>query len=148
MVWKKSSKINGQTHADDYYNQGSLISFYTNPSNARYCGLNGGFEINNFSEPSDTMTCTLTMPEEKPLIYTIEKLKKPFRLKLNGENIQNGASVVIGNASTVWPYTTHQQDSLILEKGRKLKKKFVKGVPTKFILINPDGSATKESYTR
>lgn len=133
---------------DDYYNEGSLLNYFTTPSNARYCGLNGGFEIGNFSEPFETMTCTVTMPQEQPQINSIEKLTNPFRLKINGTNIQNGASVVIGNDSTVWQYVSYQDGFIILEKGKKLKRKFPKGIPTKFILINPDGSAVKGTYSR
>lgn len=134
--------------AGDYYNQGSSFTFYTTPSNARYCGLNGGFEIDNISEPSETMSCNVTTPSKMPEITSIEKLKNPFRLKINCNNIQNDAVALIGSDNTPWTQVSYEGNSIILEKGSKLKKKFVKGVPTKFILINPDGSAVRGSYTR
>lgn len=134
--------------AEDYYNQGSSLSYYTTPSNARYCGLNGGFTIDNISEPLDTIMFDVTMPQSEPQITLVEKLHNPFRVKINGNNIQNGASVVIEYDNSPWPYITYQDNCLILEKGNKLKKKFPKGVPTKFVVINPDGSAVRGTYTR
>lgn len=132
----------------DYYTQGNSFSFYTTPSNARYCGLTSGFTIDNISEPSETMIFNVTAPQNLPQITSIEKLKNPFRLKINGNNIQSGAVALIGYDNVPWTSVSYQESSIILEKGNKLKKKFVKGVPTKFIIINPDGSAARGTYTR
>jgi len=133
---------------DDYYTEGSSFSFTTMPSNARYCGLNGGFVIDNISEPLEEMTFDVTMPSSPPEITSVEKLKNPFKLKINGTNFQSGASVVFEYDNSPWPYITIQENSLIIEKGKKLKKKFLKGIPTRFIVINPDGSAVRGVYTR
>ncbi|MCX7829653.1 MAG: hypothetical protein N2445_01135, partial [Acidobacteria bacterium] len=114
----------------------------------RYCGLNSGFAIDNISEPSETMYFSATFPSSMPQITSIEKLKNPFRIRISGNNIQNGASVLIGYDNAPWPYVSFQDNSLILEKGQKLKKKFPLGVKTQIVLINPDGSAVRGSYTR
>lgn len=134
--------------AGDYYVEGSSISDTTFPSNSRYSGLKGGFSIDSISPAEDTISFSISVVEQKPSVTSIVKMGKPFRLVLSGTNIYDGASVVIGGDSTIWPYTTYQDGTITLEKGKKLKKKFSKKYETPILIINPDGGATKVKYKR
>ncbi len=134
--------------AGDYYIEGSSISDSTFPSSSRYCGEKGGFEINSLVKNDTTFSFNVTFKGVNPQITSVSKLKNPFRIAISGTNIQEGAKVVIGVDSFVWQYTEFSNGSIILDKGNKLKRKFPLKTTTPILVINPDGSATKTSFTR
>jgi M6 family metalloprotease-like protein len=132
----------------DYYALGSAIGPGTFPSSARYCALPSGISLGGVSEAGDTISCTLSLPAENPVIASVEKLKKPFRLRISGSGIKEGAKALIGLDDATWERSAYENGSLILEKGDKLKRKFRKGSPVKILVINDDGSAGSIIYTR
>lgn len=88
-------------------------------------------------------------PEPPPVIVGVQKLGAPFRIKLLGQNFQDGLSVFIGADPIPWPYVTRKSDSLIVIKGgAALKAKFARGQSTAIRVVNPDGQSASASFTR
>jgi len=134
--------------AGDYYTEGSEFNAQTLPSSSRYCGLPSGISLGAITSADETISCTLSLPSDPLVIGSVEKLKDPFRLKILGTGIRDGAKALIGYDSEAWPYATFSGGSLMLEKGKKLKKKFRLGTPVSIVVINPDGSAGSVVYKR
>ncbi len=88
-------------------------------------------------------------PEPPPVIGTVQKLGAPFRIKLLGQNFQNGLSVFIGDGVSPWSTVTRKTDTQILLKGgAALKAKFPRGQATAIRVVNPDGQSATANFTR
>jgi PKD repeat protein len=104
---------------------------------------------------TDGLTCVKTgviqvvPPEPPPVIVTVQKLGAPFRIKLLGQNFQDGLSVFIGADATPWSFVTRKGDTQILLKGgATLKARFVIGQAVGIRVVNPDGQSASVSFTR
>lgn len=134
--------------AGDFYTEGAEIGPQTLPASSRYCGLPSGIHLGGITAADETVGCVLSLPSEPLVISSVVKLKNPFRLKISGTGIQDGAKAVIGSDGEFWPASTWQEGALTLEKGNKLKKKFRPKSSVKIVVVNPDGSAGSTVYTR
>lgn len=132
----------------DYYTKGSLLTYETVPSNKRYCGINGGFEITDIGDSGETITFRIDTVEKNPQVSKITKLSNPFRLKLEGTNITTSTKVQIGSDTNLWDDVSFYENSLILGKGNKLKRKIPKKGYVNILLMNEDGGATIVKVTR
>jgi uncharacterized repeat protein (TIGR01451 family) len=84
-----------------------------------------------------------------PTITDARKLTEPFRIKLTGLNFQPGAQVFIGSSANPWPDVQCRSSTmLVIRRGRILKEQFPKGVPTRILVVNPDGGEDEFLFTR
>jgi PKD repeat protein len=73
-----------------------------------------------------------------PVVTSMAKKGSPFKILVNGSNLQNGLSVYINGtpwSKTSWSDTTR----LMIKGGGSLKALVPKGTPTNFRFVNPDG---------
>lgn len=82
-------------------------------------------------------------PIVPPVVASMVKLGNPFRIRVYGANLQEGARIYIGEAATPWTdYAWKSPGELIMKKGKPLKAMVPKGTSTKFKFVNPDGGET------
>lgn len=75
-------------------------------------------------------------------ISTLVKMGSPFRIAVNGSNLQNGIKVTINNSAAQWsPVAWKSATKIILKGGAALKAAVPKGTPTNFTFVNPDGGS-------
>jgi hypothetical protein len=73
-----------------------------------------------------------------PSVTSMTKAGSPFRINVNGSNLQNGVKVFINGNE--WTNVQWKSTSLIkIKSGAALKTAVPKGVPTTFRFLNPDG---------
>jgi hypothetical protein len=73
-------------------------------------------------------------------VSTVKKMGSPFRIVVNGSNLQSGIKVYINNSGTEWsPVTWKSATKVIIGGGSALKSAIPKGTPTTFTFMNPDG---------
>jgi len=103
----------------------------------------------NMENNTATETTNVIAP---PIITSITKLTgggKPFRVRINGANLQPGLVVFIGASRTPWPDVKYKDSTQItLRKGGPLKALFPKGVPVEITVTNPDGGTASGTLTR
>jgi uncharacterized repeat protein (TIGR01451 family) len=97
-------------------------------------------------------TSSVIEPVDPPIVTSVSKLVvagKPYRIRIDGANLQFGAQVFIGGSATPWPDVKYKNGTrIILKKGATLKAAFPKGVPVEIRIVNPDGGETTTSFTR
>jgi hypothetical protein len=93
---------------------------------------------------ADTATCTRTgsvtigVSVDPPAVSSLTKQGSPFRIRVDGGNLQNGIQVYINGAP--WTNVSHKGDSrIVLKGGGALKALVPRGVSTQFRFVNPDG---------
>ena len=91
----------------------------------------------------------LNVAVNPPGINSVKKSPSPFRLIVQGSNIQSDVKVYIGNDEIPWPDISYRNATrIILKKGNRLKSKFPKGVSVDIMLVNGDGGTATFVYTR
>ena len=84
-----------------------------------------------------TITVSLLPP---PFVSTMQKKGNPFRIVVNGGNLQSGIQVSING--TPWPNVVRNGPTQItLKGGGALKALVPKNTPTQFLFVNPDGGS-------
>ena len=84
-----------------------------------------------------------------PSISKIVKRTGPFRLRLHGNNFQQGIDIFIGGDPVNWRGMRYKNGRLIIiDGGESLKNLFPKDVPVSIKLVNPDGGETTGNFTR
>ena len=83
-----------------------------------------------------TATRTLTVVDP-PVITSLVKKSPPFKIIVNGSNLQSGIQVFING--TPWTSVVYKSTAKIVLTGSTLKTAVPKGVPTTFRFVNPDG---------
>lgn len=84
-----------------------------------------------------------------PYVSSVTKITNPFRIKIRGNNFQDGISVFIGEATTPWQNVSYKNETkIVLKKGSALKSLFPKGESVLIKLVNPDGGTTFTTYQR
>lgn len=73
---------------------------------------------------------------------------KPFRLRVEGENLSPTAGVFVGADATPWPDVRATAKGLVLGTGRALKDRFPRGVAVPIRVVNPDGGSATVTFTR
>jgi uncharacterized repeat protein (TIGR01451 family) len=103
----------------------------------------------NTANDTASVTATVSTPVTPPTISGVERLTQPFRVRISGDNFQQGAQVFIGDDATPWPNVTYKSAMrLTLKRGAELKAKFPKGVPVQIRVVNPDGGQAIATFTR
>lgn len=109
-------------------------------------------EVSNVTLPpysAAVLFNTLPSGDPPPVIQSVTKLSQPFRLKLIGANFQPGCQVYVGTSSTPWTSVTYTSAStLVLNGGRKLKRKFPLDTTVRIRVVNPDGGQGSTTYRR
>jgi PKD repeat protein len=83
---------------------------------------------------------TVAAPTLPPAISSMSKQGNPFRISVNGTNLQNGIRVFIDGAE--WTNIQYKSATLIkLKGGGSLKALVPKNTPTTFRFDNPDGGS-------
>jgi PKD repeat protein len=96
-----------------------------------------------------TGTVTVIPAVAPPVVSSIAKAGSPFRLKVNGSNLQEGIQVYIGADQTPWPNLTRKSASqVVIKGGASLKAKFPQGQSVMMWFVNPDGGQISAIYTR
>lgn len=73
-----------------------------------------------------------------PSVTSMQKLGNPFRINVNGSNLQNGVRVFINGSE--WTTLQWKSTSLLkIKGGGSLKALVPKGTPASFRFLNPDG---------
>lgn len=85
-----------------------------------------------------------------PTVASIQKLTDPFRLKISGSDFNKDIVVFIGyQLYEAWDNVSYKnEETIILKKGKKLKKAFPEGQCTSIRLLNPDGGYTITVFKR
>ena len=80
-------------------------------------------------------------PVSPPVVLSVVKMGNPFRLVVNGSNLQNGMAVYVN--SRFWSRPNWKNASkVVIQGGASLKALVPKGTPTYFTFLNPDGGTT------
>ena len=80
-----------------------------------------------------------------PVVSSLRKAGSPFRIIVQGNNLQNGIQVSINGAP--WSTMTWKSTAkIILTGGASLKAAVPKGVDTVFTFVNPDGGQASLSW--
>jgi alpha-tubulin suppressor-like RCC1 family protein/PKD repeat protein len=79
-----------------------------------------------------------------PQVTSIVKKTGPFRLLVNGSNLQQGIRVFINGVE--WTTVTWKSTAKIVLKGAGLKTAVPKGTPTVFRFVNPDGGEVSTTW--
>lgn len=82
-------------------------------------------------------------PPAPPVVSSLTKLGNPFRIVVEGSNLQDGIRVFINESTTEWAPIGHPSRTMIkLKGGNALKAAVPKGDSTNFRFVNPDGGET------
>jgi alpha-tubulin suppressor-like RCC1 family protein len=83
---------------------------------------------------------------QPPAVASMAKLGNPFRINVNGSNLQNGVKVFINGIE--WTNMQYKSATLIkIKGGGALKAAVPKGVPTTFRFLNPDGGESATTWS-
>ncbi|MGC8763866.1 MAG: PKD domain-containing protein [Acidobacteriota bacterium] len=86
---------------------------------------------------------TATVPP--PVVTSMVKKSPPFKIVVNGSNLQSGIQVYING--THWPGVSWKSTSKIVLTGSTLKTAVPPGTPTTFRFVNPDGGETTLTWS-
>ena len=93
-----------------------------------------------------TVTLHLGQP---PVISVITQASNPYRIKVGGSNLREGAAVYIRDDADPWPKAVYKEQSLIaLKGGDSLTSMFPKGSAVDIRVVNQDGGIATGSFTR
>jgi hypothetical protein len=92
----------------------------------------------------------LVQPAAPPIVIVgLMPLKAPFRLKITGQEFQEGVKVYLAGDTEPWPSVTRKSSTLLVIKGgASLKARFPSGQSVGIRIVNPDGGSGGVSYTR
>ena len=94
--------------------------------------------VRDAANQTATDTVAIHVAVLPPSVTSMAKAASPFRIIVNGSNLQNGVKVFING--TEWTNLKWKSTSLIqIKSGAALKAVVPKGVPTDFRFLNPDG---------
>jgi hypothetical protein len=83
---------------------------------------------------------------DPPAVSSMVKKGAPFRIIVNGSNLQNGIQVFING--TQWTTVTWKKTTkMIIGGGKSLKTVVPKGTPTLFRFVNPDGGHVEMTWS-
>ncbi|MEW6756902.1 MAG: VWA domain-containing protein [Acidobacteriota bacterium] len=74
---------------------------------------------------------------DPPVINSLAKKSPPFKIIVNGSNLQSGIQVFING--TQWTSVTYKTTAKVILTGSTLKTAVPKNTPTQFRFVNPDG---------
>jgi hypothetical protein len=94
--------------------------------------------VRDSTNQTATATVVIHATAAPPAVTSMAKAASPFRIIVNGGNLQNGVKVFING--TEWTNLKWKSTSQIqIKSGAALKAVVPKGVPTTFRFLNPDG---------
>ncbi|MGC8764153.1 MAG: PKD domain-containing protein [Acidobacteriota bacterium] len=74
---------------------------------------------------------------DPPVVTSLVKKSPPFKIVVNGSNLQSGIQVFING--TLWSSVVYKSTAKIVLTGSTLKTAVPRGTPTTFRFVNPDG---------
>jgi PKD repeat protein len=96
------------------------------------------FTVRDATNQTATDTVAIQATVQAPVVTSMVKLGNPFRINVNGSNLQNGVRVFING--TEWTNLKWKSTNLLkIKGGASLKALVPKGTPTVFRFRNPDG---------
>ncbi|MEW6758348.1 MAG: PKD domain-containing protein [Acidobacteriota bacterium] len=102
------------------------------------------FTVRDTTNQTATETLSIAATVLAPQISSILKKTGPFRLLVNGSNLQQGIRVFINGVE--WTTVTWKSSAKIVLKGSTLKTAVPKGTPTVFRFVNPDGGEVSTTW--
>jgi uncharacterized repeat protein (TIGR01451 family) len=105
----------------------------------------------NAANDAASVRSSVITPVDPPVITSVTKLVtegKPFRIRIDGSNLQPGIQVFIGDDQTPWPSVKYKSTTRITLKGEGLKARFPNDVPVRIRLVNPDGGEAETTFAR
>jgi hypothetical protein len=118
----------------------SATSTLQNPSHtyAAKGDFTATLTVRDAANQTATDTVAIHVAVLPPSVISMAKAASPFRIIVNGSNLQNGIRVFING--TEWTNLKWKSTSQIqIKSGAALKAVVPKGVPTTFRCLNPDG---------
>lgn len=99
------------------------------------------------SETVSGQAPAVTVMVPPPVVASASKMGNPFRVVVNGLNLQQGIQVFIGEDSQPWsPVSWKSTAKVVLKGGSALKAKIPKGQPTLLTFVNPDGGTASLTF--
>jgi Big-like domain-containing protein/PKD domain-containing protein len=96
----------------------------------------------------DIVVSAVTPPPPALTVTSIVRLSEPFRLQINGTNVQAGVKVYIGQDTTAWGNVQFVSSTRVIVGGENLSRRFPSGVPVSLRIVNPNGAFVVTSFTR